>query len=238
MKLSDFTTLSFDCYGTLIDWESGMIAGLAPLTSQLSTPLSRDQILEAHARAESTQQRWTPAMPYSELLSIVYKRLAEDWGLTAPPEACAAYGRSVKDWPAFPDSAEALAYLSQHFKLVILSNVDNASFAASNAKLGVAFDAIITAQDVGSYKPSDRNFEYMLEVLAGRGIEKSQILHTAESLFHDHVPAHRHGLTCAWIYRRHGQDGFGATMTPSHQPDIAFQFTSMAEMVRAHQAQI
>ncbi|MEM9271308.1 MAG: HAD family hydrolase, partial [Pseudomonadota bacterium] len=137
-------------------------------------------------------------------------------------------------WPAFPDSADALAYLKEHFKLVILSNVDNESFAASNAKLGVTFDAIITAEDVGSYKPADRNFEYMLEVLSQRGIAKGQILHTAESLFHDHVPGNRHGLASAWIYRRHEQVGFGATMTPSHKPDIAFQFTSMAEMAEAH----
>ena len=234
MKLSDFSTLSFDCYGTLIDWESGMIAGLEPLSSRLATTLTRDQVLEAHARVESTQQRWTPGKRYAELLPIVYKRLAEEWSIPVTQDECLAYGQSVKNWPAFPDSADALAYLKEHFKLVILSNVDNESFAASNAKLGVTFDAIITAEDVGSYKPADRNFEYMLEVLSQRDIAKGQILHTAESLFHDHVPGNRHGLTSAWIYRRHEQVGFGATMTPSHKPDIAFQFTSMAEMARAH----
>ena len=236
MKLTDFKALTFDCYGTLIDWESGMIAGLHPLTSRLNSPLSRDEILQAHAQHESTQQRWTPACRYSDLLAIVYKRLAEEWQLPVTMEECAAYGASVKDWPAFDDSAAALAYLKQHYKLVILSNVDNESFASSNEKLGVTFDAIYTAQDVGAYKPSDHNFEYMLEKLPTIGIEKSDILHTAESLFHDHVPANRHGLASCWIYRRHEQEGFGATMDPGTRPNVDFQFTSMMELVEAHKS--
>ena len=123
--------------------------------------------------------------------------------------------------------------MKDHYKLVILSNVDNRSFAASNAKLGVEFDAIYTAEDVGSYKPSDRNFDYMLEKLAGLGIEKSNILHTAESMFHDHGPANRHGLASCWIYRRHQDEGFGATMNPGDMPHYDFRFTSMAEMAEA-----
>ena len=234
MKLTDYKALTFDCYGTLIDWESGMIAGLQPLTSRLKTPLSRDEILQAHAHHESTQQRWTPAYRYSDLLAIVYKRLAEEWQLPVTQEECKTYGASVKDWPAFDDSAAALAYLKQYYKLVILSNVDNVSFAASNAKLGVEFDAIYTAQDVGSYKPDARNFDYMLDQLSRHGLQKPDILHTAESMFHDHVPAARHGLTSCWIYRRHDQEGFGATMTPKALPDVAFRFNSMADLVRAH----
>ncbi len=235
MKLSDFKALTFDCYGTLIDWESGMVAGLKPLTDKVSRELSRNEILEAHAFHESTQQRWTPGYRYADLLPIVYKRLAEEWNVAVTPEECAVYGQSVKDWPAFPDSAEALRYLKQHYKLVILSNVDNVSFAGSNARLGVEFDAIYTAEDVGSYKPSDRNFEYMLEHLSRQGIQQKKILHTAESLFHDHVPAKRHGLASCWIYRRHNQDGFGATMNPGEAPDVAFRFNSMAELAEAHQ---
>jgi len=153
MHLTDFKVLTFDCYGTLIDWESGMVAALAPLTSKLSSRLTRDQILEAHARHESGQQKQTPYKRYSELLAIVYKRLAEEWGIGVYWDECVTYGRSIKDWPAFPDTAEALRYLKQHFKLVILSNVDNESFSASNKKLGVEFDAIYTAEDIGSYKP-------------------------------------------------------------------------------------
>ncbi len=238
MKLTDFKALTFDCYGTLIDWESGIVNGLVPLTSRVSETLSRDQILEAHARHESTQQRWTPGYRYSDLLAIVYKRLAEEWQVVVTPQECETYGQSVALWPAFEDSAASLAYLKQHYLLVILSNVDNRSFSCSHEKLQVEFDAIYTAEDVGAYKPSDRNFEYMLEHLSMRGINKSDILHTAESMFHDHAPANKHGLTSCWIYRRHEQQGYGATMDPGGTPDYQFRFNSMADLVAAHQAEI
>ncbi|MAT97409.1 MAG: haloacid dehalogenase type II [Anaerolineaceae bacterium] len=234
MQLTDFKMLTFDCYGTLIDWESGMVAGLAPLTERLDRKLTRNEILEAHARFESSQQVQTPTRRYQELLATVYRRLAEEWGVSVGWDECVAYGRSIQNWPAFPDSVEALRYLKQHYKLVILSNVDNESFAASNEKLGVAFDAIYTAEDIGSYKPAAANFEYMLTMLKGLGYEKSDILHTAESLFHDHAPANRHELSSCWIYRRHRQEGFGATMTPGDMPRYDFRFNSMAEMVEAH----
>jgi 2-haloalkanoic acid dehalogenase type II len=233
MQLTDFEILTFDCYGTLIDWESGMFAALAPLLDRLPRRPSRDQVLEAHARHESAQQRWTPGKRYSELLAVVYKRLAEEWGAPASWDEAEAYGRSIPDWPAFPDSAEALGYLKQHTKLAILSNVDNRSFAASNAKLGVVFDAIFTAEDIGSYKPDRRNFDYMLEKLAGMGIGKGAILHTAESLFHDHVPATGLGLATCWIHRRHEAGGFGATMRPEREPQVDFRFTSMAALAAA-----
>ncbi|MGF6552957.1 2-haloacid dehalogenase [Paraburkholderia youngii] len=234
MKLTDFEALTFDCYGTLIDWESGIFEALQPLLERARTPLTRDQVLEAHARHESSQQIFTPAKRYQELLSIVYKRMAEEWGLPYTHEECVAYGRSIRNWPAFPDSAAALQYLKQHYKLVILSNIDNESFTYSNARLQVEFDAIITAEDVGSYKPSPRNFEYMLQKLDQRGIRKGKILHTAESLFHDHKPANEFGLASCWIYRRHSQPGFGATMDPGSQPNIDFRFNSMADFVDAH----
>jgi len=235
MKLTDFKALTFDCYGTLIDWESGMIEALKPLTGKLSRTLSPNEILEAHARHESSQQIQTPAMLYRELLGIVYRRLAEEWGVPVSWSECAAYGRSVKDWPAFADSAGALQYLKRHYKLVILSNVDNESFSGSNEKLKVDFDAIYTAEDIGSYKPSSRNFEYMLAKLKTLGIEKDEILHTAESLFHDHGPANSFGLASCWIYRRHDREGFGATMVPAEMPKTDFRFTSMAGLVKAHQ---
>ena len=235
MRLTDFTTLTFDCYGTLIDWESGMVAGLRPLTDRLDGELSRNAILEAHAFHESTQQKQTPARKYRDLLPVVYRRLAEQWGLSVTWDECAAYGRSVKDWPAFDDSVDALAYLKQHYRLVILSNVDNESFAASNARLQVDFDAVYTAEDVGAYKPSDSNFTYMLAKLETLGCKKEDILHTAESLFHDHAPANRHGLKSCWIYRRHAHEGFGATMDPGAMPNIDFRFDSMADLAVAHE---
>ncbi len=242
MDLTQFKALSFDCYGTLIDWESGMVAALTPLTDRAGRELTRNRILEAHAFHESDQQAITPGKLYRDVLAIVFKRLAEEWGVPVTHEDCVAYGRSVRDWPAFPDTAEALRYLKQHYKLVILSNVDNESFSFSNARLGVAFDAVVTAEDVGAYKPSDRNFEVMLHRL-GRGlggvaIRKEDILHTAESLFHDHKPANRFGLASCWIYRRHADEGFGATMDPGETPRYDVRFTSMADFAEAHRRQV
>ena len=142
----------------------------------------------------------------------------------------------MPDWPAFPDSGAALRYLKNHFKLVILSNIDRASFSGSNARLGVTFDAIYTAQDIGSYKPALRNFEYLItEVQSDLGVDPGEILHTAQSLFHDHEPARQMGLATAWIDRRHDKDGWGATMPPSQQPDVDFHFNSMAALAQAHQ---
>ena len=238
MKLIDFKALTFDVYGTLIDWESGMVAGLKPLTDRVSRSLIRDDILEAHAYYESTNQRWTPAKKYYELLPVIYRRLAEEWGVEVTWEECVAYGLSVRQWPAFPDSVEALAYLKQHYKLVVLTNTDNLSFSGSNARLGVHFDGVYTADDIGSYKPDDRNFNYMIETLARQGIQKHEILHTAESMFHDHAPANKHELANCWIYRRHDQKGFGATMNPGEMPRTDFVFHSMADMVKAHQAEL
>jgi 2-haloacid dehalogenase len=238
MRLTDFKVLTFDCYGTLIDWETGLIEGLRPLTAQVRRSLSRDEILQAHARHESSQQVQTPGKHYQELLAVVYKRLAEQWGVPVTWDACIAYGRSVRHWPAFPDTAGALQYLKKHYKLVILSNVDNESFAFSSQKLQVEFDAVFVAEDIGSYKPCIGNFAYMLDKLGGLGIEKADILHTAESLFHDHQPANQVGLASCWIYRRHQDQGFGATMPPGTMPHYDFRFTSMADLAKAHQGEL
>ena len=238
MRLSDFQVLTFDCYGTLIDWESGLVEALSPLTDRLKQNLTRNEILEAHAVHESTQQRQTPAMRYSDLLAVVYKRLAEEWQSPVSWDECQTYGQSIKHWPAFPDSAEALAYLKQHYKLIILSNVDNQSFAHSKTRLKVDFDAVYTAEDIGSYKPDPRNFDYMCEHLGHLGLRKSDVLHTAESLYHDHLPANACGLKSCWIYRRFDKQGFGATMHPGEMPSYRFRFNSMDDLVSAHQAEL
>ncbi len=238
MRLSDFKILTFDVYGTLIDWETGMINGLKPLTDRLSSAPTRDAILEAHALYESTAQRYTPAKSYSDILALVYRRLAEQWGLRTSDADCARYGGSVADWPAFPDSADALDYLKDHLKLAVLSNVDRAGFAHSVGKLGPGFDATYLAGDIGSYKPAPRNFDYMLEHLGHQGIGRSDILHVAESMFHDHGPANKFGLANCWIYRRHAQDGFGATMHPGEMPRCDMVFNSMSELVAAHRAEV
>jgi len=234
VKLSDFRALTFDCYGTLIDWETGILAGLQPLAARAGGKLPDDAILEAFARHEAAQEAETPDMLYSKLLSVVHARIAKEWGIAITAEEDARFGASVPDWPAFPDSAEALGYLKQHFKLGILSNVDRESFKGSNRRLGVEFDWIVTAQDVGSYKPSLRNFERMISTLAADGVAKGEILHTAESLFHDHVPANKMGLASAWVFRRHDKEGFGATSRPAEMPRIDFRLNSLADMAEAH----
>ena len=238
MRLTDFRVLTFDCYGTLIDWESGIYAGLQPLLAKAKTPAPRDKVLELFAAHESAQQAETPGMIYSDLLATVHRRLADELGLNATAEEHRRFGLSVPDWPEFPDSAASLQYLKQHYQLVILSNVDRESFQGSNKRLAVEFDAIYTAQDVGSYKPDLANFHYMLGHLAQRGIRKDAILHTAQSLFHDHGPAKQLGLHSAWIDRRHEQDGWGATMAPPEGSRFDVRFTSMAEMVQAHRQEL
>ena len=238
MKLSDFKVLTFDCYGTLIDWESGLYAALQPLLRAMNTPPGREEALAQFAQHEAAQQAATPAMRYPELLAEVHRRLARQWGVTLGAADHVAFGSSVPRWPAFADTPAALQYLKRHYKLVILSNVDRESFAGSNLKLGVAFDAICTAQDIGSYKPDPRNFRYLLDTLARLGFGPQQILHTAQSLYHDHAPAKALGLASAWIDRRHERSGWGATVPPAGTPAYDFRFESLAAMVTAHEREL
>lgn len=237
MRLHDFHVLSFDCYGTLIDWESGIFAALAPLITHLPS-LSRDAALEAFGRQESAVERANPGLRYSLVLADVYRRLAAEWDVSASAEDAEHFGASVHAWPAFEDTPAALQYLKRHYKLVILSNIDHVSFAGSEPRLGVAFDAVFTAEDIGSYKPDAANFRYMLARLAEKGIEKRTILHTAQSLYHDHVPAKQLGFTSCWIDRRGNREGFGATPAPAVgvQPD--FHFPSLQAMAEAHRAEV
>jgi len=239
--LADYTTLTFDCYGTLIDWESGIWDAYQPLIAASGRlDITRKEALAAHARLESAQQTATPGMLYPELLARVHGGFAGHYGLETTEEMGTAFGASVPRWPAFADTADALRRLKQHYKLVILSNIDRAGFAASNAKLGVVFDAIYTAEDIGSYKPTRRNFSFMLERLeADHGVMPDQILHTAQSLFHDHVPAGDFGLARAWIDRRGLSKGgaWGATAEVAQRPEVDFLFPTMAAMADAVEAE-
>jgi 2-haloacid dehalogenase len=238
MRLTDFKIMTFDCYGTLIDWETGILQALAPLLRQDRARRPDDAVLADFARHESAQEALTPRLPYSDLLALVHHRLAAEWDLSTSDAADRAFGRSVGDWPAFADSAAALTYLKQFYALVILSNVDRRSFAASNRRLGVAFDAVYTAEEIGSYKPDLRNFRYMIDALARRGHAASTILHVAQSLYHDHAPANALGLCSAWIDRRQGAAGAGATPPPSAPVRWDFRFGSLAELVEAHRAEL
>ena len=238
MRLTDFKVLTFDCYGTLIDWETGIINALRPLLRRDSAERSRDEILASFARHETAQEAETPAMLYSELLGQVHRRLAKEWGISAGEADHRAFGGSVGDWPAFADSAPSLAYLKQFHKLVILSNVDRKSFAQSQKRLGIAFDAVYTAEDIGSYKPDLGNFRYVIHALKQSDHAERDILHIAQSLFHDHAPANAVGLRSVWIDRREGAAGSGATPPPPAGVHHDFRFASMAELVEAHRDEL
>jgi 2-haloacid dehalogenase len=255
--LKDFDVLSFDCYGTLIDWESGIYTALKPLLSRAGVDtlqpahrpsragiglsradieLSRDSVLEAFGRLEARQQAKTPEMIYPDLLAEVHGQLAVEWDVARNADEDAAFGRSIADWPPFPDTVEALRHLKQHFRLVILSNVDRASFQATKQRLGITFAAVYTAQDIGSYKPDLRNFGYLIGRLREHGTPKEKILHVAQSLFHDHVPAQAVGLASAWIDRRHDSAGSGATAPTSSEVRYDFRFTSLGALAGAHRS--
>jgi 2-haloalkanoic acid dehalogenase type II len=237
MDLRAFKALTFDCYGTLIDWESGILAELKPWVAASSLKLTDDQILEAFGEAESACEVATPSKIYPGILADTMRALGKRWNISATDAQAAAFGGSVPRWPAFPDSAAALQYLKQHYKLVILSNVDRASFAESNKKLQVTFDKIVTAEDVGSYKPNLQNFRQVLAEVEKLGVRKEQILHTAQSLFHDVAPAKSMGLKTCWINRRKGRPGGGATKTPTGDATPDIEFPSMAALVEAHRKQ-
>ena len=237
--LGDVDALTFDCYGTLIDWESGIWAAFQPLLEHNRARRERADVLAAFARAESTQQAATPGLPYPLILRRALEAAAADLGLSSTPALAEAFGFSVGDWPAFADSVDALTRLRRRCRLVILSNVDRASFAASNARLGVAFDAVYTAEDIGSYKPDPKNFEYLLEHLSpDLGVSPERVLHTAQSVFHDLVPASAAGLATAWIDRQGLAEGgeWGATMPVDDRPEPDFVFPSMAALADAFDA--
>jgi 2-haloalkanoic acid dehalogenase type II len=235
VKLTDFDALTFDCYGTLIDWESGIASALGAWAGGHGIAAGDDELLEAFSRHENRIEAEQPAMLYPQVLARTLRDVASGYGVRASAAEEKAFGASVADWPAFPDSAEALAYLKRHYKLVIVSNVDRASFAHSNAKLGVEFDLVITAQDVGSYKPAPAHFERAFAELDRLGVPKHKILHTAQSLFHDHVPAkNRFAMTSIWINRRQGKAGGGATKKPPEEVTPDWQVPTMAAMVELH----
>ncbi|KAH7134418.1 HAD-like domain-containing protein [Dactylonectria macrodidyma] len=230
-RLSNFRLLSFDVYGTLIDWESGVLQGLQPLLDSNGAKFSREHLLTVYNELERTQQAKTPAMKYSELLTTIHPEVAARLGLPKPSsEQDKAFGDTVGKWPAFPDTVDALRRLGKHYKLVVLSNVDITSFTATNAGplAGVPFDLVITAQDAGSYKPDLRNFEHMLrEVEAKFGVKKAEVLQTAQSQFHDHQPAKNMGIRSSWIERP------GAIMGNTEDPVFDWKFDTLKDMADA-----
>lgn len=231
--LTEFRVLSFDCYGTIIDWETGILRQLQPWLAAHEASVSDAAVLESFGVAEAAQEALTPTEPYPVILERVHHRLAEAWGLQSDDEAAARFGSSVERWPPFADSHDALLRLQHRYRLVILSNVDRASFAASARLVGIDFDAVYTAEDVGSYKPDPANFDYLIAAERAAGFGTAHLLHVGQSLFHDHVPAAAAGLATCWIRRPSPAGDYGAARPPESRPRVDFEFTSLRELADA-----
>jgi 2-haloacid dehalogenase len=236
IDLTAFTALSFDCYGTLIDWETGIAAVLRPWAREQGLDVTDEQLLLAYADHEAAVEREVPAPLYPDVLAEAFRRTGVGLGRPVSDEWARRLGASVPDWPAFPDSPGALARLARHYQLIIVSNVHRAGFAGSNRRLRGDFAAIITAEDVGGYKPGDRHFRALDAALPGLGVERGELLHVAQSLFHDHVPAKREGLPSVWINRRHDRPGWGATPEPGEEFTYDLEFPSMEAFADAVEA--
>jgi 2-haloacid dehalogenase len=228
-----FRALSFDCYGTLIDWETGITENLRPWADRHGLEVSREDLLAAFSANETAVQSEQPTARYPEVLAVVMRRIGDRFRIEVTADEATAFGDSVGEWPPFADSHDALTRLGTRYALIILSNVDRMSFARSNRRLGVDFDRIITAEDVGSYKPKPRNFEVLIDEVRSLGVAPSQLLHVAESLYHDHEPARRLGLSSVWIHRRHAVEGFGATPAPDVEVMPDWRFPSMSAFADA-----
>lgn len=226
VDLDRFEVLTLDCYGTLIDWESGIVTTLRTVCPQ-GWAASGDELLERFGHHEAAVERGQ-YRTYREVLAMVIRGIADDFGVPVSDDAVGRFSESVGEWPPFPDAGAALRRLATRFRLGVITNCDDDLFASSNQRLGVRFDWVITAQQVGSYKPDRANFEEALERIA---IPKERILHVAQSLYHDHVPAKRLGMTTVWIDRRHDRPGPGATPPAEAAPDLTFP--SMAAFAEA-----
>jgi 2-haloacid dehalogenase len=212
-----FDALTFDCYGTLIDWEAGLLAAFRPILAARGLAVG-DDVLERYARHEASAEAGR-YLRYRDVLAAGLRGVAGELGIQPTAEEIEAFSGSVADWPAFPDSPAALARLHTHYRLGVITNCDDDLFAASASRLGTEFDWVVTAQQVGSYKPHEANF---LTAFARLGLPRERILHVAQSLFHDHVPAKRLGLSTVWIDRRHDRPGAGATPPASATPDAVY----------------
>jgi 2-haloacid dehalogenase len=227
LDFSRFKVLTFDCYGTLIDWESGIVAALRPVFAAHRINVNEDELLARYARHE-TEVEAGPYRRYRDVLAEIVVRLGKEYGFTPTDNEQRSLAESIRNWQPFPDTVSALQRLASRYSLVIVSNIDDDLFALTQPKLGVNFADAITAQQVGSYKPSPRNFEVVLQRISG---DKEQVLHVAQSLFHDVAPARALGIATAWINRRMDKEGTGATPPSSAQPDVTF--ATLAELATA-----
>ena len=228
LNFNQFEVLSFDCYGTLINWESGIINALQPFFEKHNLQLSDSEILENYGKFESEIQK-SDFHNYKTVLQKVMESLADKFGISINLEDKTILVNSLKDWSPFPDTVEMLKNLKQKYKLAIISNIDDDLFSLSNEHLKMQFDWIVTAQQVQSYKPSLNNF---LQAIKKIGLPKDKILHVAQSIFHDIVPAKEIGLSTVWVNRRYNKKGFGATPEAHAKPDIEIpDLKSLMELI-------
>jgi 2-haloacid dehalogenase len=215
LDFSRFEVLSFDCYGTLIDWESGILGYLRPLLQNKGCKVSDTQILNLYSESEPRHQE-ALYHSYREILALVVQDFAREFRIQLTKEEANGLAQSIRSWEPFPDTVPALESLQSRYKLAVLSNIDDDLFALTAPKLEVPFDCVVTAQQARSYKPSVRNFETLLDRL---GIGRDRLLHVAESLYHDVVPAHELGIATVWVNRRQGKTAAATRLVAAH-PDL------------------
>ncbi len=208
--------ISFDCYGTLIDWESGILDALAPFRREYHARASDNDILEQYAALESLMESGE-YVAYKDVLRGVMRGFARRVSVPEERLDLDAIVRSLPNWRPFPDTVESLKRLKKHFRLAIISNTDDDLFADTARTLEVPFDFVVTAQQARAYKPSTQTFRHALEVF---GIPKERWLHAAQSRFHDVAPARSLGVATVWVNRRAGKGGEGATSASNATPDL------------------
>jgi len=208
---SRFEALTFDCYGTLIDWESGLLAALRPVLQSHAKDLSTEQILELYAELEPKAQN--PYRRYREVLAQVVRGFGERLGFEVSEAEAQSLPQSVKDWLPFPDTVASLEKLKARYKLAIISNTDDDLFAGTARHLKVSFDEVITAEQAEAYKPSQAPFRLALKRL---GLSQDRVLHVGQSIYHDVLTAKSLGIATALVFRR----GYGATRAVEGEPDL------------------
>lgn len=233
MKLTDFKVLTFDVVGTLIDFERGVLASVRRLGGPAAKDLTDDQIFEPYMRGRA-------AFPgrSSQVMANVYLSLAKELGLPDDAQSAAAFQRDVLDWPAFPDSVEALQRLRKHFRLVAMTNADRVALSAYAHTLGDPFDDTVCCDETGVAKPDPQFFAYNRGRQAAFGFKFGEILHTAQSQYHDIGIATELGYSTCWIERRRGQKGFGGTPVPGKVTTPTFCFPTLAALADAVEAEL
>ncbi len=215
LDLSRFEWVNFDCYGTLVDWESGISGAVGEVLESHGVRMSRGEILGVFAEVEPRVQQGSEFfVKYREVLRRVMGLMVSELGVELSESELGSLADTLPDWPVFPDAVGALRALKERYRLAVISNVDDDLFVRTSEGLGVEFDAVVTAEQVGSYKPDMRNFEVAMERM---GVEKKRWLHVAESLYHDIGPANRLGIASVWVNR--GDRGGGTRRTEA-VPDL------------------